>query len=300
MVKIKMTDDEGGVVSIERRFLYPNFLFGLIFQEGYVFGRILRRSIMQYKPFDQLGLLQPGSTQMTFPSALFQNNQISPQNTTQTDVILASGLSPADLHDVLYIPTAEPDVNAFPFLHGAIGVKPSYVRVYPRYPQNESFMGKWPSLNPPQPQNGDPFAYFDGVESPYDTPTDFRQLVIPPGLHMSFQFFLPPQYDQVQPLLNLRFAFYVSQLFDPIDGPDWQKNLVGMIATSKVRSTFLTVGSGEQPLSITRINMPVEAVSIEAAAALGGTPVAMGPPSSIPPAQGQSTFPRFRGVRGGI
>jgi hypothetical protein len=260
--------DKNGIVPIEQKFLQPNYLFALRLQEGFLFGRVIDRSVLQYKPYDQLGLITPGSSTMTFPTALFPagTNAISPDNSSKTDVLLASNLSPSDLHDVLYLPSEETSL-----LHGAIGVYPNWVRVYPRYPQNENYMGKWSSLNPPQPQNLDPFAYFDGTQSPYESPTDFRELVIPPKLHLSFVFASPGDYPPTIPRLNLLFAYYNCQFFNP-NGRAYERKLISGIASRSIPADYLTMGAAERPLSYGKV-MPVYKVNpidLETAASLGG------------------------------
>ncbi|MEM3795066.1 MAG: hypothetical protein QW429_04250 [Thermoprotei archaeon] len=242
-----------GVVSIDEKFLQPNYLFAVLVKEGYLFGRVLSRSLLTYKPYDQLGLLQPGTNIMSFPTALYPSGQnaISPANQNQTNVILASPFAPQELHDALYIPP-QPGLETA-ILHGAIGVKPGYVQVYVHYPQGEAFLGRWPTLQPPQPGIGVPYARFDGLESPYEAPTDYRELVIPAGIHLSFEFYLPSRFDPVQPVLNLRFALYTTQIFDP-NGPTYQRQLIASIAQRKVPAAFLTFGSAQSPLQFTNIS----------------------------------------------
>ena len=40
-----------GIIPIEKKFMQNNYLFALEFREGYIFGRTMRRRILQYKPW---------------------------------------------------------------------------------------------------------------------------------------------------------------------------------------------------------------------------------------------------------
>jgi len=249
--------------------MQPNFLGALRFADGFMFFRVLDRSPFVYRPYDQLGIITPGSNIQTFPVNFYTAgaNAISPDLSTKTDVILASNLSPTDLHDVLYLPGSPTNLQ---LLHGAIGVKPNRIRVYPRYPQSEAFMGKWPSLQPPQTQNGDPFAYFDGVDSPFEEPTDYRELVIIPRLHLSFVFYNPGEDSPTQPLLNLRFCLYNIQQFNPAGSP-YERALIGRIARRDTPASFLTAGSAESPIPFQKAATayPYGVIDIDAAAQIG-------------------------------
>jgi hypothetical protein len=266
-----MGSDVLGIQPIRNKFLQPNYLFTLQFQEGYLFGRTLNRELLTWDPYDQLGMIQPGSNSMLFPSSQYPSgtNAVSPSNGSVTDTVLAGNQSLVNLHDILYIPTGKQAL-----IHGAIGIKPNYVYCYARYPLASSYFGRWPAVQPPQPANGDQFARFSGYDSPYEDPTDAVELVIPPGIDTSYQFFLQGKQTQTQPLLNLRFAYYQVDIFNP-NGQNFEKNLIGAIARRSVPASYLTCGPAQYPIGFGNTNQAnnfsVPPITLAQAQALGGS-----------------------------
>lgn len=266
-----MADDYLGIQPIYRKFLQPNYLFALRFDEGYLFGRVLDRELLTWDPYDQLGMVQPNSNIQNFPTSQYPagTNAISPQNGSMTDTVLAANQSLVNLHDILFVP-----VGKSVLLHGAIGIKPNYVFCYARYPLASSYFGRWPAVQPPQPANNDQFARFSGYDSPYEEPTDVVELMIPPGIDTSYQFTIQGKYPPVQPLLKLRFAYYNVQVFNP-SGQPYEQNLIGAIARRSAPAAYFTCGPAQYPIGFAQTNQAnnfpgVSPIPLTTALTLGG------------------------------
>lgn len=227
-----MTDGKG-VSPIVERFLLPNHLLALEFSEGWLFARVVRRRIMQYKPYSLID--SAGNTvDIAATSAQAELRLRDPRN---KDV------------DILYLDKTTD--AGFPWiLHGAIGWKPHQIFVYPRFPEGADIPAKFPNLDPIQPSAGNFTGYYSGRESPYDEPTDFMEYVIPPGQHVGHEFY---NYDDRahNPVANILFALYHFQLFKPtMPGTGPHNKIIRDIALRHVPCTFLTVGFTSSPLDL--------------------------------------------------
>jgi len=96
-----------GIRPIYERFLLPNYLFALEFREGFIFCRVIRRRIMQYKPYP---LIDSSG-----------NNIDIAASSHQAEVSLVDPRNPAK--EILYLDTTTNSGFAW-ILHGAIGIKP--------------------------------------------------------------------------------------------------------------------------------------------------------------------------------
>lgn len=182
-------NEDNGIKPIDSKFLDSGDLFALKFQEGYVFLSVENREIAKYRPYSNLEDL--GS----------QSNLSSGQQRLD---------EPNDSDDILYVPSDD-DLTV---IHTGIGIKPHFIRMYTRYPEEEGILGTIPNLAAPSSRAGDPYGYVDGYDSPYDQPTDALELWIPPKSHLSFDFY-NPDVDQHEPILNIRMAEYKVNLVDP-------------------------------------------------------------------------------------
>jgi hypothetical protein len=222
-----------GIVPIVERFLYNNHLFCLEFSEGFIFGRVLRRRICNYKPYS---LIDANGTTVNIAASGHQA-ELWLRDSRNTKV------------DILYLD--ETRDKGFPwFLHGAIGWKPHQILVYPRIPEGSNIPGKFPSLDPIRPSSGDLAGYYSGVESPYDCPTDFMEYVIPPKMHVGHEFYNKDDRAH-NPVANILFALYHVQLFNPVlVGVGPHNRIIRDIALRHVPAAFFTVGFTSEPVSM--------------------------------------------------
>jgi hypothetical protein len=240
------------VRPITEKFLEPNYLAALEWGEGWIFTRIIRRRIVQAKPYrlvDSAGNdvdIPPSSAQ---PELRFRDRR-NPEN------------------DILYLDTTTD--SGWPWiLHGSIGIRPSQVSMYLRMPEGQIIPGRFPEIDPIRPSSGDEFGYIDYSKSPYEEPTDFVEIIIPPGQHLGAEYYNHDTVRSHQPVMNLLFALYHFQVLKP----DKHPKLISAIATRAVPAAFLTVGFGDKPLdmgSTLQKDWDIKPISLDEAAALGG------------------------------
>lgn len=186
----------------------------------------MRRRICQYKPYaviDSSG----NAVDIAATSAQAELRFRDPRNTE---------------NDLIYLDAA---INSgYPwFLHGAIGIKPQFINLYLRYPEAKEIPGKFPGVDPIKPSAGENLGYVNELNSPYDEPTDWAELVIPPYVHIGAEYYNKDSRAH-QPVLNLLFAVYWVKFFN-------KGNLiVKRIANREVPAAFLTVGFGDTPIDL--------------------------------------------------
>ena len=213
-----------GILPIVQKFLEPNYLMALQFREGFVFGRVVSRRICQYKPWELIDSNGDG-VDIAALSAQAELRFRDPRNSA---------------NDILYLDSS---VNAgFPWIyHGAIGIKPQYVYMYPRFPETKDIPGKFPEVDPIRPGTGDLLGYVNELTSPYEDPTDYVEWVIPPHVHVGAEYYNKDPDRAHRPVCNILFALYWFQAFS-VDKFGW---LIKKIATREVPSAFLKVGFGD-------------------------------------------------------
>jgi len=241
-----------GIRPIVEKFLLPNYLFALEFREGFVFCRVIRRRIMQYKPYPLID---------TSGNAI----DISADD-HQPEVSLVDPRNPAK--EILYLDSTTNAGFAW-ILHGSIGIKPQYIYMYPRFPSGQTIPGKFPNLDPIRPADGDNFGYVSSLESPYEQPTDFIEYVIPPRQKIGFEFYNKDPDRNHQPVLNILFACYWFQVLQPKK----HGKLIRKIATREVPAAFLTVGFGNEPIEMGDIlatDWNIMPMRLDEASELGG------------------------------
>jgi len=111
-------------------------------------------------------------------------------------------------------------------------------------------------------------GYITSLESPYDMPTDFAEIVIPPMVHIGAEYYNTDPNRSHQPVLNLLFCVYWIQLFQP----ETHGKLISAIATRKLPAAFLTAGVGDVPMEMPTQVLKEWAVSpmkLDEAVALG-------------------------------
>jgi hypothetical protein len=218
---------EKGLVPIVDKFLHKNYLFALEFQEGLVFGRVVRRRPCQWRPYK---LIDVNGTAVTISAATAQAElQFRDSRNTQNDILYLSQSSNSGYPWLLY---------------GSFGLKPQYINAYPRFPAGKDLSGRFPNVDPIRPSAGDDTGYLNSLNSPYDEPSDWLEIVIPPGQHLSVEYYNKDAARAYQPVLNLQFCVY---WFQPLTPPRFSR-LISMIALRQVPAALLTVGFGDVPL----------------------------------------------------
>jgi len=216
---------------IKDKFLEPNFLFGLEFAEGFIFGRVVRTRQMRFKPYSVID--SNGNT-----------TDIS-SNTHQSELRLRDPRNTEN--DILYLDTARDDGMPW-FLHGSIGIRPSQVRMYPRFPEGQTIPGKFPNIDPVSPSTADDVGYISRERSPYEEPTDWVEWTIPPRTHFGVEYYNEDDDRSHNPVLNLLFSLYHFQPLSPEQEVD--RRLISSIAARQVPATLLPAGA---PANLTRI-----------------------------------------------
>ena len=199
------------------------------FREGFIFGRVIRRRIVRNKPYK---LIDANGNAVDIPANDFQEALLfrDPRNTQNDILFLQNSIN-----------------SGWPWiLHGAFGIKPQQIRVYLRFPRGEAFPGRFPNVDPIRPRSGDDLGYFDELDSPFEEPTDFIEVTIPPQREVEAEFFNVDLLRAHQPRLNILFSVYWFQIWDP-EVPE-QAKIINDIALQRRRAKFLTVGFADMPI----------------------------------------------------
>lgn len=178
-----MSDYQSGVQRIDEKFLDTGDVFGLKYNNGYVFLEVMGWTQTKYAPFTGVGEVPANA------SAGFQR------------------LENSDGDDILYTSKGKNKVK-----HVALGHSPATVRRYTNYPESENRLRKISNLN--APRSGDDFGYIDGDDSPYSMPTDAEELFIPPDQHLDFDFFNDDDSPH-QVVMNIYMRQYNVRPLDP-------------------------------------------------------------------------------------
>ena len=215
-----------GIIPIQKKFLQRNYLFAMQWREGFVFGRVINRRITQYKPYSLID--SNGATVDIAASS------------TQAELRFRDPRNVANA--ILYLPQSTS--VGFPwFYHGAFGVKPQYISMYLRFPEGDVIPGKFPSVDPIRPAAGDRISDINEMVSPYEQPTDYHEIIIPPLTHISAEYYNQDDARNHNPVLNILFCLYWAQIFKP----GQHDSLISNIALRKVPATYFTVGFGDHP-----------------------------------------------------
>lgn len=244
-----------GIIPISTKFLENNYLFALQFREGFLFGRTVHRRFTQWKPWP---LIDASGTGIDIPANSFQAELRfrDPRNTANSILLL---------HDSKN--------GGFPwFYHGAFGIMPQQVNMYLRFPEGDVIPGKFPNVDPVRPQTGDDLGYINSLKSPYEQPTDYVEIVIPPLLEIGAEYFNKDALRNHQPVLNIDFALYWVQFFRP-ETHARQISDIALRRYEGAKASFLKVGFGDLAHDLGNDllrDWAVTPMSLESAAALGG------------------------------
>lgn len=250
-----MDDLLKGIIPIEKKFLQANQLFALEFREGFVFGRVLRRRLCQFKPYPVIDT--NGNTIAMLPLSAQAEIRFRDPRNTQNDLLFLRNTTSVGLPW---------------FYHGAFGIKPQYINMYLRYPEAHDIPGKFAEVDPIRPAVGDNISPTNGLNSPYEMPTDFIEVVIQPTVHLGVEYYNRDEARIHRPVLNILFSLYWVQLFKRETHP----KLIGDIALKRyegVNASFLRVGFGDQPQELgpdTQRDWHVTPMSLDEATNIGG------------------------------
>jgi len=218
-----------GVKPIQQRFLEPNYLFAMEWRDGWLFGRVLHRRICNYKPWPLID--SNGDAVSISASSSQEELRFRDPNNTENDILYLDVTTKA----------------GWPwFFHGAIGIKPQYVNAYLRIPETQDIPGKFPSLDPVRPSAGHDVGYINSLVSPYDNPTDFLEIIIPPQIHIGAEYYNKDSANSHRPEMNLLFALYWFQVLTPSENA----TLIRKIALREVPAAFFKVGVADFPLEM--------------------------------------------------
>jgi hypothetical protein len=255
MSYVKDTDVLRGIIPIQKKFLTKNQLFALECREGFLFGRTIRRRICNWKPYN---LIDANGTTVDIAAS-----------SNQTELRFRDPRN--SQNDILYLETGSNSGWAW-FFHGAFGVKPQYIYMYPRYPEGDVIPGKFPNVDPIRPGSGDPISALNGLNSPFEQPTDFHETVILPKMRLGCEYYNIDEKRNHQPVINILFSVYWVQWLKK----NMHATLISDIAGKKYRgenAAFLTHGWGDQPQDLgpdLQKEWKVEPMSLDEALGLGG------------------------------
>lgn len=244
--------DKTGLVPIRKTFLRPNYRFALEFREGFVFGRVIKKRVCEYRPWN---LIDPDGDAI----------DISPNSSYAAEIRFRDVRNTAN--DILYLKTT---VGAgFPwFYHGSFGIWPPQVRMWLRLPESVEIPAKFPNVDPIRPQLNDNLGYIDHENSPYGVPTDHVTCVIPPLMHIGAEFYNQDDDDSHRPIVHILFSLYQCQIFKPDRHPD----IISDIASGRKGADFLMVGFGDHANNIDEqliADWRIDPVSLDEAQSLG-------------------------------
>lgn len=228
--------DNNGVTSIEQKFLDTGDLFGLKFNQGFVFLEVEGWQQVKYAPHTQIG-------------------EVSANDNTSFQ-----RLEDPDADDILYVEKEKTKV-----IHAGIGHSPAQIRRYTNYPDSSNRLRRIPNLS--TPTAGDDFGYVDGDDSPYSNPTDAEELFVPPGVHLDFDFYNDDT-DPHEVIVKILMRVYNVNPLNPMNSKD--RNAVkkvmspgspvpiGFVGTPDNQDTYdLATHWGVEPMTREQINKEV-------------------------------------------
>jgi hypothetical protein len=224
-------NDEEGIKPITEKFLERNHLFALAFREGWIFGRVLLSEKKFFYPYNLINA--SGTAQdISGASGLAELRIYDPRN-RDTRLLYLSSATSSDTRSI-----AGPNFSGgLPtLLHGAIGIKPTFMRMYVRYPWGKSHFGEFEGLNPiSATASGNYLGFVDGTKSPYEMPTDWLEMWIPPKMDIGVEFY-NEDVKIHQPVLSLIFMQYH---FQPLDVNNaLHRRIIKLIASRQIPAAF--------------------------------------------------------------
>lgn len=185
--------------TIESKWLDRRDLFGLKFNNGYVFFEVEDFEDAKYRPHTGLGDLSADSAYSEFKRLEDDRGD-----------------------DILYVP----DEDAFKVIHASVGHRPSFLRRFMNYNDAEIRMGDIPNLGPPT--SSDVYGYTDGGDSEYASPSATQEMWIPHNVHPTFNFYNPDDREHA-PKISIKMRKYAIRPLDPRQSQD--SNAIRRIAS---------------------------------------------------------------------
>lgn len=197
-----------GLQAIDEKFMNVGDLFGLEFAEGVVFLEVEAWEQYKYDPYNEIGTIEG-------------------DDSSGWDRLEDDG------DDILHV-----EKNDKKVLHVAIGQSPSHIRRFTNYPEGENRLRQMPNLGTPRP--GESYGYIDGDDSPYEEPTDAEELLIPPGIHLDFNFYNGDT-EAHEPILSIKMREYNIRALDPSN--EYDLNAIRRIVSPGSPIPIAPVGS---------------------------------------------------------
>jgi len=222
---------------IEEKFHNVGDLFGLRFSSGIVFLEVTGWTEVKYSPYTGFDPIPPGQG---------------------TDY---QRLEDDESEDIIYVEQKEKKV-----IHGAIGHSPPSLRRYTNYPEDENRLRSLQNIG--APSSGDNYGFVDGNDSPFNAPTDFEELYIPPGVHLNFSYFNPT--NETKDLkLNMKVREYNVRPLEPGNSAD--ANAIRRIVNPGSPIPIANAGSPDSQARYTiEEHWGVPAISYNQARGIGG------------------------------
>lgn len=208
--------DNSGVESIQSKFLGEGELFGLKFNNGYVFCEVEGWTQTKYDPYAGVGTVGPQS------GSGFQRLE-------------------HDGDDILYIERDNSKVKQV-----SIGQRPAVIRRYSNYPEDQNRLRSINNLGAPVP--GDNYGFIDGEDSPYQQPTEAEELWVTPSQHLNFNFYNP---DSVEHNVSIKIALreYNIRTLDPNNNVD--RNAIKRIMSPGSPMPVVPAGTKDRQVDFT-------------------------------------------------
>lgn len=236
-----MSSEEDTYTGIEERWLDRRDLFGLKFNNGYVFFEVRDYEDTKYDPYTGL-------------SDLASESSYSDYQRLEND----------DGDDILFVP----DEDAFKIIHAGIGHRPAFLRRFANYNDANIRLGDIPNIG--APRANDTFGYTDGYDSEYNTPSSVDELWIPHNVHPTFNFYNPDTGEHT-PKLNIKMRVYEVRPLDPRRDED--SDAIRRIAQPGSPMPLPSAGSLDQQISYDttlQSSWGVPAISLSKARSTGG------------------------------
>lgn len=203
-----------GIVPITQAFLNPGDLLALGFKEGFVFFRILSAVQTRYAPY-RVGAIDANST------------------------LVNHRIRDPDSKEILEIPQTYPNI----IYHGAVGIKPSTIRMWIRTPDTRPLSGEILNTASISPQDLSPKGYIEGYESPYYCPMTATEFFSIYRISSTYNFWNTDVNEMQVPTLNIVFRKYRPETLKI----DIHRELIRDIALGRRLAKFYVFGAPEDP-----------------------------------------------------
>lgn len=224
-----------GLRPIVEDFLRPNQLVVLRWHRGVTFHRV---ELAESVPFWPWFAIDGTGTAVTVSadSGQAELSFLDPRNTAR-DILYLKSQTDAS------VPAYEAKGGLAWLLHGALGIYPKsrHFRAYVKYPKGGHLFGQPPEAGAIQPTQSGNFFGIDGIMSPYENPSNYRPIWIPPMTEITAEFYNDHPTETWRPVINLMFQLLHMENLNPV-GMDYEAELCKKMAQGKVAFTFAPMG----------------------------------------------------------